>query len=72
MTGMWFIVGAKLDCSLPRRLAMHRSMVSRELATGGTSPRAEALATLGSDEKKIEIRRIDGDPNNRRSRKDVI
>jgi hypothetical protein len=53
MTGMWFIVGAKLDCSLPGRLAMHRSMVSRELATGGTSPRAEALAALGSDEKKI-------------------
>jgi viroplasmin and RNaseH domain-containing protein len=38
----------------------------------GTSPRAEALVALGSDEKKIEIRRIDGHPNNRRSRKDVI
>jgi hypothetical protein len=68
---MWFIMGTKLNCSPPGRLVIHRSTVSRELATRGKS-KDEALATLGSTEMKIENRRVNGDPNNRRSWKDVI
>jgi hypothetical protein len=38
----------------------------------GYKSKDEALAALGSDDNQIEIRRVDGHPNNRVSWKDVI
>jgi hypothetical protein len=37
----------------------------------GYKSKTEALAALGFDEKKIEIRKVYGRPNNRRSWKEV-